>query len=141
MESDNNWHRGKIIDIDKTDGDSPDNLKYLITFNFYPANDDRWAFANELLDDTICGDQISETIGYGIIFLDRRSFYNFGEMKSAQIKRLIVVRQCMLCQKFFRFIDAHEKREHGLGQRKKRRNVEFNDAPQIRVTDENDGEI
>lgn len=139
MESDSNWHRGKIIDIDKTDGDSSDALKYLITFNFHRDNKNQLAHANELLDDAICGDPKSETVGYGIVFLDRRSYYSFGKMTTAQIKRLIIVRQCTICQKFYRFIDAHEKQAHGIGQMNKGRKVQFNDVPQIRVIADNDG--
>lgn len=140
MKSDNNWHRGNIIDIDKINGDSPDALKYLITFNFHRDDKNRWAYANELLDDAIFGDPKSVTIGYGIIFLDRRSHYGFGKMKAAQTRRLIIVRQCTICQKFFRFIDVHEKRVHGFGKMKKGRKVTFNDVPQIQIISDQDDE-
>lgn len=134
MESDNNWHRGKIIDVKKISGDSSNVSKYLVTFNFYREDKNRWACANELLDDAICGDPRHETIGYGLIFLDRRSYYGFGEMKPSQIKRLIIVRPCSICQKFYRFIEEHEKKE-------KRRKVQFNDTPQIRIIPNLDGDI
>lgn len=133
MESDNHWHRGKIIEVKKTNADSSDALIYLVTFNFYRKDKNRWANANELLDDAICGDPRNETIGYGILFLDRRSYYGFGTMKAAQIRRLIIVRQCSTCQKFFRFIEVHEKQEHGLGKRNNGRKVKFIDIPQIQM--------
>lgn len=139
MESDSNWHRGKIIEIDRTNGSSPDAFKYFITFNFHREDKNHWANANELVDDAICGDPKTMTIGYGIIFSDRRSHYGFGKMKAPQIRRLIIMRQCTICQKFFRFIDVHEKREHGFGQTKRGRNVTFNDVLQIKtISDEND---
>lgn len=129
MESDNNWHRGKIIGVKKSEAV----LNYLVTFNYYRNEKNRWANANELLDDAICGDPWNETFGYGIIFLDRRSYYEFGEMTAAQIKRLIIVRPCAICQKFFRFIDAHEKQVHGLRKKETGRLVTFNDIPQVRI--------
>lgn len=130
MESDNNWHRGKIIDVERTAAGSA----YLITFNFHRDDKNRWANANELLDDdAICGDPRNKTIGYGIVFLDRRSYYGFGKMRSAEIKRLIIVRQCTICKKFFRFIDAHEKQEHGLKKKQKAHQVKFNEVIQVRM--------
>lgn len=141
MESNNNWHRGRIIDIDMTNGCSPNVHKYLITFNFHRHDKNRWAFADELLDDVICGDPRSETIGYGIIFMDRRSYFGFGKMKSAQIKRLIIMRQCKCCQKFFRFIEVHEKQQHGLRKRKIGRKVKFNVVPQIHMIPNSNDEI
>lgn len=129
MESDGNWHRGKVIAIRKPYAGP----EYLITFNFHRIEKNRWANANELLDDAICGDPRNETIGYGIIFLDRESYYGFGEMTTAQIKRLIIVRQCKICRKFFRFIDVHEKKAHGLRKKETDRKVIFNDLPEIHV--------
>lgn len=135
MEFDNNWHRGKIIDVERTDAGST----YLVTFNFYRDDKNRWANANELLDDAICGDPRYETIGFGIIFLDRRSYYGFGEMTSAEIKRLVIVRQCTICQKFFRFVDVHEKQEHGLKKKENAHQVKFNDFVQVRtIPNQND---
>lgn len=129
MGFDNNWHRGKIVDVARTDAGST----YLITFNCYQDDKNRWANATELLDDAICGDPRNETVGHGIIFLDRQSYYGFGEMASAQIKCLIIVRQCTICQKFFRFVDVHEKQEHGLKKTRNALQVKFNDCTQVRI--------
>lgn len=129
MESDNNWHRGKIMDVERTDAGSA----YIVTFNFYRDDKNRWANANELLDDAICDDPRNETFGFGFVFLDRRSYYGFGNMKSADIKRLIIVRQCTVCQKFFRFVDTHEKRKHGLKKKEKAQQVSFDDTTQVQM--------
>lgn len=129
MELDNHWHRGKIINVERTDAGSA----YLVTFDFHRDDKNRWANANELLDDAICGDTRNGTIGYGIIFLDRRSYRGFGEMKSAEMKRLIIVRQCTICQQFFRFVDTHEKQKHGLKKREKAQKVRFSDTIQVRM--------
>lgn len=141
MESDNNWHRGRIIDINKDSADSKlDAIRYLVTFNFQRDDKNRWVHADELLDDVLCGDSMRETKGYGIIFLDRQSYYRFGKMKSADIRSLIIMRQCKICQKMFRFIEAHEK-ECGFGKRKKGLKVKFNEVIQIRTIPNLDGEI
>ena len=106
MESSNHWHRGRIIGIDECIDDASDTLQYLVAFNFYSNDRNQWVFANELLDDAICGDPRNETIGYGILFLDRKSYFGFGQMESAQLKRLIIMRHCKICRRFFRFIEA-----------------------------------
>lgn len=119
----------EIIKIDA----SSDPLRYLVKFNFYKDDRNFWAVANELLDDVLCGDRKRDTLGYGIIFLDRHSVYAFGSMESAKIKRLIIMRQCKKCQKFFRFIQLHERKEHELGKKKNELKVKFNDTPQIHI--------
>lgn len=123
------WHRGKILKI-RNIKSSP--LRYLVKFNFYQDDKNRWVDAHELLDDGICGDPISQTKGYGIILLDRRSYYPFGNMAPAQIKRLIIMRHCKDCQKFFRFIEVHEK-EHGVGKCKKNLRVKFDEILKIQL--------